>query len=380
MTDTENINMFRHTLSKFVRDELKPFTDEWEKNGELPRDVFKKVGQQGFFGLRIDEKYGGMGLDFFYTVVLCEELVRCGSVGTAVSLMAHCEFAMSSLNEEGNEKQKEKYLQDAVKGEKIWGLAITEPGFGSDVANISTRAKKKDEKYIINGAKTFITNGTIADFLVLAVRTGKKEDGARGLSLLIFPTDTKGFEKRRIKKIGAHASDTAELFFSDCEIPVENLLGEEGKGFYYIMKHFQGERLVLSSFGNGVMKILIEEALKYGVERKVFDKKLLEHQIWRHRISDLITLASASRELTYAACKKFVETGMASKEIAIAKLFMAYAVKRVADEVSQMFGGYGYMDEYLVARLRRDTLGFGVGAGTDEVMREIIFKETLKDL
>jgi len=373
----EEHRLFRKTVRAFAEEEIKPHAEEWERAGIFPNELFLKAGELGLLGVRYDEKYGGTGLDYWYTVVLCEELVRGHCLGAAVGLLAHSEFAMSAIHDEGSEELKAEILPAAIRGEMILALGITEPGFGSNVAGIETTAKRDGGDFVINGSKTFITNGSRAHYVILAARTGGP--GAGGISLIAVPTDAAGFSVgKKLEKLGARASDTLELSFQDCRVPQRYLIGEENQGFRYILKGFQGERVVLASFANGLMGLMWEEALKYGSEREVFDKPITAHQVWRHRLADLLTLIEASRQLTYWACDRLNRTGHAPKEVSMAKLFATETAKRVANEVFQLHGGYGVVEEYPICRLYREAAGLTIGAGTSEVMREIIAAEALE--
>lgn len=375
---TEEHELFRQSVRKFAETRLRPHADEWERNQHYPLELFKEFARMGYFGIRYPEQYGGSGLDYWYTAILCEELMRSGMVGMPVDMMVQGEFATGVLCDAGSDELKREYLMPAIKGEKIAALGLTEPDFGSDVAGIRTSAKKEGDDYTINGAKTFITNGNIAHFITLAVRTGGP--GAGGISLVIFPTDTPGFTVgRRLEKMGARSGNTAELSFVDCRVSRKNLVGEENKGFAYIMDHFQGERLVLSSFANGIMEILIEEGIKYAKNRVVFGRPLIKHQVWRHRIADAIALMETAKQITYHATDLLNRTRNAHREISIAKLFATDVVKKVASEMMQIHGGYGVIEEYLVSRFTRDVQGFTIGAGTSEIMREIIFRTSVPD-
>jgi citronellyl-CoA dehydrogenase len=367
---------FREGLRKFVEKELRPHADEWEEAGMFPTELFRTFGKLGYLGLRFPEEYGGQGLDYWYTVILCEELVRCHSLGVGVGLLVQSEMATSVINQYGSPEQKREFLAPAIVGEKIAALGITEPGHGSNVAGIRTTARRVGSDWVINGSKTFISNGTRANFITLAARTSG--EGARGVSLIIVPTDAKGFTVgRALKKMGTHSSDLAELFFENVRVPTSNLVGEAGRGFAYIMELFQGERLVLASFANGIMQTLWEEALNYGKARQVFGQPIVQHQYWRHRLAEMLTQMQAARQLTYFACERLNRTASAQKEVSMAKLYACELVKHVAETVLQLHGGYGYMEEYPVCRFYRDVAAFGIGAGTSEVMREIIAKEAI---
>ena len=372
---TSEHEMFRKTVKDFVKREIKPNGEHWEEMGEVPREVFQNLGELGILGARYDEKYGGSGRDFWYTLILCEELARSNYIGAAVSILMQCEMCTAAIHEEGSEELKQQYLVPAIKGELLGCLGVTEPSTGSDVGSIRTAARREGDSFIISGAKTFITNGAIADYVLLAVRTGGK--GTGGVSLIIIPTSIPGFSVgRKLRKMGVHSSATAELTFEDCVVPASNIIGEENAGFKYIMHHFQGERIVLCGFALGAMEALMKEAVSYGESRQIFGRPVVEYQIWRHNLADLYTQIMAARQLTYFAVDAVNSGIRAEKEISMAKLFTANLVKEVANEVLQMHGGYGYMEEYPVCRIYRDVAAFTIGGGTNEVMREIIAKQS----
>lgn len=373
---TDDHQLFRRSVREFSGREIKPHADEWERAGLFDRQLFLKAGSAGLLGVRYDVCYGGTELDYWYTVCLCEELTRGTCLGAAVGLLAHSEFAMSAVHDEGSEELKQEILPRAIRGEIILALGITEPGYGSNVAGIQTTARRQGHDYVINGSKTFITNGSRADYVIVAARTGAQ--GAGGISLIAVPTRTSGFSVgKKLDKIGARASDTTELFFQDCVVPARYLIGEENQGFGYILKHFQGERLVLASFANGLMQVMWEEALGYGGQREVFGKPITAHQVWRHRLAQVLAQIEASRQLTYFACDRLNRTGSAAKEVSMAKLFATETAKKVADEVFQLHGGYGVVEEYAISRLYREAAGLTIGAGTSEIMREIIAAEAI---
>lgn len=375
VTLSQERDLFRKSLREFVHRDVTPNVLDWEAEGTTPRALFAKLGELGFLGVGFSEEFGGSGLDFSYTAVLVEELTRCGSVGVAVSVLAHAEFATKLIDHFGTPEQKELFLRPAIAGQKIGALGVTEPGAGSDVAAIRTAAVRDGDDYIVNGSKTFITNGTIADFVTTAVRTGGP--GRAGISLLIVPTDAPGFSTgRRLKKLGCHASDTAELAFEDCRVPASNLLGPENGGFKLIMEGFAGERLVLSLICCTQMRLMWEEARRYGHERSAFGRPLLGFQTWRHRLADSLTTICAAEALTQRAIDLFVSGAPCNTEISMAKLFAGEAIIEVAHHCAQIFGGNCYMEEYLIARLYRDSLAFSVGAGTSEIMREIISRNS----
>jgi citronellyl-CoA dehydrogenase len=370
---TPEHEIFRKSFRDFVAKELAPHTAEWEKQGEFPREVFRRMGELGFLGVHFPEEVGGGGGDYWYSVVYGEELVRSRSAGLNMSLMVQTEIATPIINEMGTKEQKDEFLVPALTGEKIGALGITEPNAGSDVANLRTTAKSDGGDYVINGAKTFITNGTRADFITLAVRTGGK--GFGGVSLVLFPTDVKGFRvTRKLAKMGNHASDTAELSFEDCRIPKRYLLGEENQGFKYIMMNFQGERLIAAVAAVAASKQALDEAVAYGRERQAFGRPIIGFQVWRHTFADLYAQTEAAKWLTYRACDLFNRREPAVAEITMAKLVAGEHAIKTIDRCLQFHGGYGYMDEYAISRAYRDIRLITIGAGTSEIMREILSK------
>lgn len=369
----EEHERIRKSLKEFVEGEIKPYADEWEEAGELPREIFRKMGELGFLGLRLSEEYGGSDLDFWSIAVLVQELVRSGHVGVAVSIMAHAEFATTLIDELGTSEQKKEFLVPAIQGERIGSLAVTEPDAGSDVANISTRAERDGDEYILNGTKTFASNASIADFLTTAVRTG--ESGYGGISLILVPTDLPGISTSRIEKLGIHCSNTAEVAFQDCRVPASSILGSENEGFKWIMSGFEAERLVLALIITTTMRMALEEAREYGQHRRAFGRPILGFQSWQHRLADALTTIEAAETLTYRAIDQYVEGEDCNAEISMAKLFSAESCVRVLHDCAQIWGGYRYTEETLVGRLQRDSLAFSVGAGTSEMQREIIARE-----
>jgi len=370
---TEEHEIFRKSFREFVNAELRPFTDEWERAESFPREVFRRMGELGFLGLSYPEELGGAGGDYWYNVVYGEELTGSGSGGLNMSLMVQTDMATPIIAALGTREQKQEFLVPAIRGEKIAALGISEPGAGSDVASIRTVARRVGDEYVIDGQKTFITNGTRADFITLAVRTGG--EGHTGVSLVLFPTDTKGFRvSRKLKKIGNHASDTGELFFEGCRIPRRYLLGEENHGFKYVMQNFQGERLIAAVSAVAGAQRAIDEAVAYGREREAFGRRILEFQVWRHELTQLTTELEAARWLTYRACDLHNRRVECTKEISMAKLFAGETAVKVVDRCLQFHGGWGYMDEFPISRRWRDTRLITIGGGTSEIMREIIAK------
>jgi citronellyl-CoA dehydrogenase len=370
---TPEHDIFRKSFRDFVTKELVPHVDQWERDESFPREVFKRMGDLGYFGIHFPEEVGGGGGDYWYTVVYGEEMIRTHSAGLNMSFMVQTEIATPIIAELGTKEQQQEFLVPAIKGEKIAALGITEPNAGSDVANIKTTAKKDGGDYVINGSKTFITNGTRADFITLAVRTGGP--GFGGVSLVILPTDVKGFTvARKLKKMGNHASDTAELAFEDCRVPRRYLIGDENQGFKYIMMNFQGERLIAAIAANAAAKQALDEAVKYGRDRQAFGRPIGSFQVWRHQFAELYAHVEASKWLTYRACDLFNQKQPAVNEITMSKLVAGELAIKVIDRCLQFHGGYGYMDEYPISRAYRDIRLLTIGAGTSEIMKEILSK------
>lgn len=370
---TEDHQAFRRTVRKFA-DGLAPHSEAWDEAGIFPREVFTQAAELGLLGIRVDPQWGGSGLDWWYTTAYAEALVHTRNAGVNMALMVQSDMATPIICEIGSDEVKREFLEPAVKGEKIAALGVSEPGGGSDVAAIRTTARRDGDDYIINGQKLWITNGTRADFITLAVRTG--DDGYGGISLLVFPTDTKGFHVgKKLKKIGNKASDTAELFFEDCRVPRRYLLGEENMGFYHIMTNFQGERLIAAVSCVAGMELAVRDAIAYGDDRKAFGKPISKFQVWRHKLVEHMTAIEAARRLTYFAVDKFNKNpANATREITMAKLFAGDLAQRVIYDCQQMYGGFGYVTEYAVARAFTDVRLITIGGGTSEVMKEILVK------
>ncbi|MFL5344629.1 MAG: acyl-CoA dehydrogenase family protein [Hyalangium sp.] len=370
---TEEHEAFRKSVRAWVEKELTPHALEWDRAGIFPREVFKKAGELGFLGINHDPKYGGSGLDYWFVTAFCEELSRSQNAGVNMALLVQSQMATPIINEIGTDEQKREFLEPALKGEKIAALGVSEPGAGSDVANMKTTARIDGDDYVINGSKMWITNGTRADFITLGVRTG--EAGYGGISLVTFPTDVKGFSvSKKLDKVGNLASDTAILFFEDCRIPRRYVLGAENEGFYSIMTNFQGERLVGALTAVAGMERMVEDAIRYGNEREAFGKPLMKFQVWRHKFVEHLTAIEAAKRLTYHAVALFDQKEDPVKEISMAKLFAGDLAQKVAYDCQQFFGGMGYIEETPVARAWRDIRLITIGGGTSEIMKEIISK------
>jgi acyl-CoA dehydrogenase len=378
---TEQHAMFRATVRSFVEREIMPHVEEWEQAGRMPRWIWPRMGELGFLGVEYDEKYGGGGADLLTSAVLHEECARSRSGSFAMAVGVHCDMASPHLYWTGSEALKEKYLPAICRGETLTAVAVTEPGGGSDVAAIRTRAVRDGDHYVINGSKMFITNGATADVVFLAARVeaGTSDQRHRGISMFLVERETPGFTvSRTLDKMGMRASDTAELSFQDMRVPAANLLGREGVGFYEVMRVFQRERLVAGLHAVAMSDRALEDTIAYVKERQAFGGPLSDKQVIRHKLADLATMVEAGRALTYAACQKFQSGEDAVREISMVKLFTAEMVNRVAYDCVQLHGGYGYMREYAVERFARDARLMTIGGGTSEIMRDIIAKAVLK--
>jgi citronellyl-CoA dehydrogenase len=364
---------FRKSVRQWVEKELAPHALEWDRAGIFPKEVFKQAGELGFLGISHDARYGGSGLDWWYVSAFCEELVHSRNAGVNMALLVQSQMATPIINEIGTDEQKREFLEPALKGEKIAALGVSEPGAGSDVANLSTTARRVGDDYVINGSKMWITNGTRADFITLAVRTG--EPGYGGISLMTFPTDVKGFQvSKKLDKVGNLSSDTAILYFEDCRVPARYLLGEENEGFYHVMTNFQGERLVGAITATAGMERMVADAIAYGTERHAFGKPLIKFQVWRHKFVEHLTAIEAAKQLNYHAVDLFNRKESPVKEISMAKLFAGDLAQRVAYDCQQFYGGMGYIEETDIARAWRDIRLITIGGGTSEIMKEIISK------
>jgi citronellyl-CoA dehydrogenase len=371
----EEHELFRKSVVDFIEKEMRPHVEEWERSEIFPKELFRRCGELGFLGAHYPEDVGGHGGDWWYAAAWGEALVKARCAGVAMALMVQTDMATPIIGELGTREQKDEFLAPALRGEKIAALGVSEPGCGSDVASIRTTARRVEGDYVINGAKCWITNGTRADFITLAVRTGAENSGFGGVSLVTFPTDVKGFSvTRKIKKMGNHASDTAELSFEDCRIPARYLLGEENHGFYYIMMNFQGERLIAAISAAAGAQQCLDETIRYTQERTVFGKPILKFQVWRHTFAELATEIEAARWLGYRAVDLFNRKQDAVKEITMAKLFAGELACKVADRCLQAHGGFGYAEEFPISRYYRDVRLITIGGGTSEIMKEILSK------
>ncbi|MDF3864365.1 acyl-CoA dehydrogenase family protein [Pseudomonas denitrificans (nom. rej.)] len=366
--------LVRDSVRRFVEREILPFVADWEEAEEFPRELYRKAGEAGILGIGYPEELGGSHEgDLFAKVAASEELMRCGSGGLVAGL-GSLDIGLPPLIKWGRPDLRERIAPQVLAGEKIMALAVTEPSGGSDVASLKTRAVRDGDHYRVSGSKTFITSGVRADYYTVAVRTGG--DGFGGVSLLLVEKGTPGFTvSRRLKKMGWWASDTAELFFDDCKVPVENLIGAENMGFACIMANFQSERLALAIMANMTAQLALDEALAWSREREAFGKPVGKFQVLKHRLAEMATQVEVSREFTYRQAAKMAVGKSVIKEISMAKNFATDVADRVTYDAVQVLGGMGYMRESLVERLYRDNRILSIGGGTREIMNEIIAKQ-----
>ena len=370
---TEEHEFFRKSFQDFLKKEVVPHIDTWEQTGTIDRFIWEKFGEMGYFGLATPEAYGGMDLDIFYTIIFIEELQKINSGGFAAAIWAHEYLAMTHLNKEANEAQKQKYLVPSVTGEKIGCLCITEPFGGSDVGGMRTTAVKKDDTYVINGSKTFITNGVYSDYLIVAAKTSP-ELGNKGISIFVMDRDLPGISATKLDKLGWRASDTAEIAFDNVVIPAENLMGEENLGFPYIMQHFALERLIMGVNAHARSEWALEYTIGYMKERTAFGKPISKFQALRHKVADLASEVEMAKTFNYVTAKRLDDGEYVVKEATMSKLLSTKIADQVAYDCVQLLGGYGYMEEYPLARNLRDSRLGPIGGGTSEILREIISK------
>ncbi len=376
---TEEHELFRQSFRAFLEKEVAPNIEKWEEDRFTPRDIWKKMGDLGFLGLSYPEEYGGSNLDFFYDVVFNEELCRMNSGGFAITQQVVQYMSCPNILKYGSDFLKQKYLPGIISGDLISSIGITEPGAGSDAQNMQTKAIREGDHYIVNGSKTFITNGIYGDFIVTVVKTDP-EAGAAGVSLLIIEQEMEGVSTRKLKKLGWHCSDTAELNFDNVRVPVENLIGEEGRGFYYLMNGLQLERLCAVPGAVTAMEKAVELSLQYMSERQAFGRPINKFQVLRHRIAQMSSEIEALKAFSYQCCRMYDEGIYDVKLCSMAKLLATEMMEKVATECLQFFGGYGFMEEYPLARMYRDVRVGTIGGGSSEIMREIIAKIVIDDV
>lgn len=375
----EDHQLFRDSVRTFVEKEINPYAVQWEKDKHIPKSLLKKLGDLGFLGINHAEEFGGSDVDIFHSVAYLEEIAKSGFGGVAAMISVHQYMATNHLAEAGSNELKKKYLTPAINGDMLAAIAISEPGGGSDVGAMLTTATKEGDEYVINGSKTFITNGVEADFLVVACKTNPSAN-VNGVSLIIVEKGTPGFTATNLDKMGWHSSDTAELAFDQVRVPVSNLVGEENQGFFYIMESFQLERLVAGVIANAGSEAVIEATLKYMDERATFGRKIKKYQVLRHNLVQLVTELEAAKQLAYNASWKFEQGEVVVKECSMVKLLCTELSKRIVDYCFQIFGGYAFMEEYPIARAFRDTRISTIVGGTSEIMCEILSKIIVDDV
>ena len=370
---TEEHQAFRASFKDFLQKEVVPHIDKWEKTGTIERFIWKKFGEMGYFGLSTPHEYGGLNLDLFYTVIFLEELQKINSGGFAAAMWAHEYLAMTHLNKEASEEIKQKYLVPSVEGDMIGCLCVTEPFGGSDVAGMLSTAVRVGDKYILNGSKTFITNGVYSDYLIVAAKTDITEK-YKGISLFVVDRNSKGLSATMLNKLGWKASDTAEIAFDNVEIPAENMLGEEGKGFPYIMQHFAFERLIMGINAHARAEYALDYVIGYMKERVAFGKSLDQYQALRHRIAEMACRIDMCKEYNYSITRRLDQGKYVVKEASMSKLLSTKMADEVIYDALQFLGGYGYIEDYPMARLLRDSRLGPIGGGTSEILKEIIAK------
>ena len=372
--DTPEHEIFRETVRKFAEEELAPRAREFDEKGRFDKSLYPKLGELGMLGLRYDTRWGGSDLDWSFSAVLYEELVRCDNAGVAMGIGVHADMATPSLHDFGSDELRERYLVPAIRGEMIGAIAVTEPDAGSDVARIKTRAVRDGDEWVINGSKIYITNAAIADWLCLLVVTDA-DAGYGGFSQIIVPTDVAGFRYDLLDKIGVWGSDTGQLFFDDVRVPVSNTIGEIGRGFHQQMMQFQDERLVVCVTTISSAWYVWEQTREWAEQRILFGRPLAKMQVTQFKFVEMLTQLTAARELINSCVRKLVAGEDATQMISMAKVFCCRAAFSVADECVQLHGGYGYMKESAAGRAFVDTRIACVGGGSDETMKQYLAKQ-----
>ena len=365
--------LFRQSVRQFIEKEVIPNAETWESERQIPKSIFQKMGELGYLGINFSEEYGGTNADLWYSVVFLEEIARSTMGGFSTAVSVHQYMAINHIAKIGSPLLKEKYLVPAIAGEKIAALGISEPNAGSDVSAILTTAVRDGDEYVINGSKTFITNGTYGDFITLTCKTNTSA-GANGVSLIVVDLNAEGVSRTKLNKMGWHSSDTAEISFDNVRVPVTHLIGQENAGFYYLMESLQLERLVAAIMAVAGSELSLELTIQYLHEREAFGRPIAKYQAIRHKIAEMATEVDIAREFVYSTCWKFTQGEVMVKECSMAKLFTSELAKRVADGCLQFFGGFGYMEDYPICRIYRDARVGTIAGGTSEIMKEIISK------
>ena len=365
--------LFRQSVRQFIEKEVIPNASTWETERQIPKSIFQKMGDLGYLGINFSEEYGGTNADLWYSVVFLEEIARSTMGGFSTAVSVHQYMAINHIAKIGSSFLKEKYLVPAIAGKKIAALGISEPNAGSDVSAILTTAVRDGDEYVINGSKTFITNGTYGDFITLTCKTNTSA-GANGVSLIVVDLNAEGISRTKLNKMGWHSSDTAEISFDNVRVPITHLIGQENAGFYYLMESLQLERLVASIMAVSGAELSLEFTIQYLHERETFGRPIAKYQAIRHKIAEMATEVDIAREFVYSTCWKFTQGEVMVKECSMAKLFTSELAKRVADGCLQFFGGFGYIEDYPICRIYRDARVGTIAGGTSEIMKEIISK------
>jgi len=363
---------WRDTLRRWVEAEIMPFADEWDEAGEFPRELYRKASDVGLLRLGWPEEYGGVPSDPFLSIVTSQEMARSGAGGISASLMSHG-IGLPPIRRLGSQEMKDRIIPQVLSGEKISALAITEPSGGSDVANLQTTARLDGDHYVVNGSKMFITSGMRADYYTVAVRTGG--EGAGGVSLLLIEREREGFARTPLKKQGWWASDTAALYFDDVRVPVENLIGQENRGFAGIMENFNGERIGMSAGAVGSSKVCLDDAIDWARERKTFGKRLADHQVIRHKLADMYKRISATQAWLETLAWRIQQGESPIAEIALLKVQATETMEYCAREAMQIMGGAGYMRGSRVERIYREVRVNAIGGGSEEIMRDLAARQ-----
>lgn len=364
---------FRETIRRFVEKEIEPYVSDWDEAGIFPRELYKKAADIGMLGVGFPEQYGGIdGTDIYHSFIIAEELARAGGGGVQADLLSHT-IGAPPINVLGTPEQKEKWLPPILSGDKISALAITEPSGGSDVAQLRTTARRDGDHYVVNGSKTFITSGMRADLITVAVRTG--DDSLGGISLLVIEAGTPGFERTPLKKMGWWASDTATLYFDDCRVPAENLLGPENKGFAAVMNNFNMERVGMAAGANALARVCVEEAIEYARERITFGKRLADHQVIRHKIVDMMQAVNATNGYLENVARRIMAGENPIADYCMLKVQATKTLELCAREAMQILGGAGFMRGNKVERIYREVRVYAIGGGSEEIMRDLAARQ-----
>ena len=373
--DNDIIIALREQVHRFLAKEVVPFAEQWERDGHVPREVLRHMGELGMFGIRYPERFGGSELDTVASAAFAEALSHSTFGGFNVTVLVHTDMASPHIARAATSEQLQRYLPGIISGELITAVAVTEPGGGSDVASLRTHAKRSGNGWVLNGSKMFITNGVHANLVVVAARTDPSAKGSRGMSMFVVERDTPGFSVgRALDKMGWRSSDTAELVFEDCQLPASALLGEENRGFYAIMQNFQNERIVIGAMAVGESQKAIDLTLDYVKQREAFGSTLWDKQAIRQRLSMLQAEVAAARTLVYHAAWLDTQGRDATKEVSMVKALCGELVNRVMYACQQFHGGYGYMREFAIERMARDARVQSIGGGTTEIMLEEVAK------